>query len=149
MNIRDFQQPPRRQFSPTVLEQDGDFQVTIKAAKVLAPVGKPPGLLLAFTLAGGQELTKYISLAPATPKAKHFCDAMREKLAVAAGLTRFPDDPALLVGRLVTVRTKTGPWYKDPQQESTEIIGFSPAQAPPSSPSQAIATGDDLDAMPF
>ena len=156
MNIRDFdeierqrQSEAKRQFGPTVLSRDGDHQAAVKAAKIIAPQGKPSSLLIIFTLDGGQEISKFFAINAATEKGQKYAHRMLSQLANSCGLIRTPDDPNILVGKRVTLKVRTGPWWKDEAQESTEVIGFSPVKAPPSPPSQATATGSDLDNMPF
>ena len=158
MNIRDFdeverqrQSEAKRQFGPTVLSRDGDHQATVKAAKVITPQGKPSSLLIIFTVDGGQEITKFLAINAATEKGQKYAHRMLGQLANSCGLIRTPDDPNSLVGKRVTLKVRTGPWWKDNTQESSEIINFSPAKVAPvtTAPSQEITTGEGLDGMPF
>ena len=158
MNIRDFdgierqrQSEAKRQFGPTVLSRDGDHQATVKACKIITPQGKPSSLLIIFALDGDQEVVKFFAINSQSEKGQKYAHRMLGQLANSCGLIRTPDDPNSLVGKRVTLKVKTGPWWRDNTQEATEVVGFAPAkEAPPASQSpQGFSVGEGLDGMPF
>jgi hypothetical protein len=154
MTIRDFDDlelqgasQGKRQFGPVVLSRDGDHQAVIKTAKVINPPGKPASLLVVFDLQSGEQVSKFFAINSQSEKGQKYALRMQNSLANSVGFIKCPDDPALLVGKNLTIRAKTGPWFKDQSQESTEIIAFSPPKVAPVPPTHAA--GKALDEMPF